>query len=99
MISVGFHPLLLYHNMNRASDYPVHMNRASDFPVHMPSVNRASDFLVHFPVHVTSVSCFQHHKSHDMHCLWEISFPDHILDLLFLQKHGTEKFRVVQILP
>ena len=78
---------------------PRYMNRASDFPVHMPSVNRASDFLVHFPVHVTSVSCFQHHKSHDMHCLWEISFPDHILDLLFLQKHGTEKFRVVQILP
>ena len=94
MIYVGFHPLLLY-NMNRASDYPVHMNRASDYPVHMPSVNRASDF----PVHVPSVTCFQHHKSHDMHCLWEISFPDHILDLLFLQKHGTEKFRVVQILP
>ena len=58
-----------------------------------------TDFPVHFPVHVTSVSCFQHHKSHDMHCLWEISFPDHILDLLFLQKHGTEKFRVIQILP
>ena len=97
MISVGFHSLLLYHKT------PVYepgvMNRASDLPVHMPSVNRASDFPVHFSVHVTSVTCFQHHKSHDMHRLWEISFPDHILDLFFLQEYGTEKFRVVQILP
>ncbi len=93
MISVGFHPLLLYH---KTPVYEPGVRPSGSYAVSEPGVRLSGS---HFPVHVTSVSCFQHHKSHDMHCLWEISFPDHILDLLFLQKHGTEKFRVVQILP